>query len=73
MAARPRDVIRGHPRLSNVFNLEHFESDSKELSVMSIQYDILIISSPGQPREIARMPKSVIPADLNKATPFSSS
>jgi hypothetical protein len=66
-------VIRGHPRLSNVFNLEHFDSANKELSVMSIQYDIFIISRPEQPRQIARMPKSVIPADLNKATTISSS
>lgn len=30
IAARPRDVIRGHPRLSIVFNLEHFDNDLNE-------------------------------------------
>lgn len=37
IAARPKDEIVGHPRLSNVFSLEHFDNDIKDLSVISLQ------------------------------------
>lgn len=66
MAARPKDVITGHPLLSSVFNLEHFDRDIKEWSVICLQYAILTISRLGQPRAIAKMPESEIPEDLTK-------
>lgn len=37
IAARPKDVISGQPRLSNVFSLAHFANAISELSVMSLQ------------------------------------
>ena len=49
IAAMPKDVIREHPRHSNVFNLVHFDIDIKEASVTDLQYDMLIISRSGQP------------------------
>lgn len=44
MAASPWQVMCGHPLLSNVCNIEHFDNDTKDLSVMSLQYDMFIVS-----------------------------
>lgn len=44
MAASPWEVMLGHPRLSNVCNNEHLDNETKDLSVMSLQYDMLIVS-----------------------------
>ena len=37
MAARPNDVTRGHPRLSNVLNFVHFDMAINEVSDMDVQ------------------------------------
>lgn len=60
----PRELIRGHPRHSNVFKFAHFDIDINEASVMPLQYDMLIISRTRQPRAMAVMPESVISIDL---------
>lgn len=36
-AARPKDVIRAHPRLSKVCIFEHLDTDIKEIFVISLQ------------------------------------
>jgi len=44
MAASPWDVMLGHPLLSNVCNNEHLDNETRDLSVMSWQYEMFIVS-----------------------------
>lgn len=65
-AAKPEEVISGHPRASIVFSLEHLRRDENDVLVMSRQYAIFIISRSGQPWMIDNRPKSVTPAHLRR-------
>lgn len=65
MATNPNDVIREHPRHSNVLSLKHFDKDINDVSPIWLQYAVLIISRLGHPEAIDEMPTPVVPAHLN--------